>query len=40
MINQQLTDLTAAGWGLVQAYPFASSPTLFTARYLFRKAKN
>jgi hypothetical protein len=40
LVNQQLTELTAAGWELVQAYPFTSVPGLFTTRYLFRKAKS
>jgi hypothetical protein len=40
LVNQQLSDLTTAGWELVQAYPFTSVPGLFTTRYLFRKAKN
>lgn len=40
LVNQQLSDLTAVGWELVQAYPFTSIPGLFTTRYLFRKAKS
>ena len=40
LVNQQLSELTVAGWELVQAYPFASMPGLFTTRYLFRKAKS
>lgn len=40
LIHQQLSDLTVAGWELVQTYPFLSSPSLVTTRYLFRKAKN
>ncbi|OGX90688.1 hypothetical protein BEN49_22025 [Hymenobacter coccineus] len=40
VINRQLTELTAAGWEFVQAYPFAFSPDLPTTRYLFRKARN
>lgn len=40
LVNQQLADLTAAGWELVQAYPFTSVPGLVTTRYLFRKAKS
>jgi hypothetical protein len=40
LIQQQLSELTVAGWELVQTYPFISSPNLVTTRYLFRKAKN
>ena len=40
LIQQQLSELTVAGWELVQTYPFISSPSLVTTRYLFRKAKN
>lgn len=40
LVNRQLTDLTAAGWELVQAYPFTYSPDFPTTRYLFRKARN
>ena len=39
LLHQQLSDLTVAGWELVQTYPFISSPSLVTTRYLFRKAK-
>ena len=38
LVNQQLSNLTAAGWELVQAYPVTST-NLLTTRYLFRKAR-
>lgn len=39
VINQQLTDLTVAGWELVQTYPFTSNSGPVATRYLFRKAR-
>ena len=39
LINQQLTELTAAGWELFQVYPLNYPPDLPTTRYLFRKAR-
>lgn len=39
--NQLLSDLTAAGWDLVEVYVTpAMGPTNHTTRYLFRKAKS
>lgn len=40
LIQHQLSDLTVAGWELVQTYPFINSPSVVTTRYLFRKAKS
>ena len=39
LINQQLTELTAAGWELFQVYPQNYPPDLLTTRYLFRKVR-
>jgi hypothetical protein len=38
LINQQLSDLTVAGWELVQVYPLSSQAVIIT-RYLLKKAK-
>jgi hypothetical protein len=38
-INQQLSELSVAGWELVQVYPMPTQG-VFITRYLFRKAKN
>ncbi|WP_345235939.1 hypothetical protein [Hymenobacter saemangeumensis] len=36
VINQQLSDLSVAGWELVQVYPITNSAAI---RYLFRKPR-
>ena len=38
VVNQQLGDLSAAGWELIQVYPLPSQGTFIT-RYLLRKPK-
>lgn len=41
LINQQLSDLTVAGWELVETHVAPlSAPALSATRYLFRKAKS
>jgi hypothetical protein len=39
LVNQQLSELTVAGWELVQVYPLPSQTVIIT-RYLLRKAKS
>jgi hypothetical protein len=39
LINQQLSDITSAGWELAHVYPVAETGVLIT-RYLFRKVKS
>lgn len=38
-VNQQLSELSVAGWELVQVYPLPTQG-IFITRYLLRKAKN
>lgn len=38
-VNKQLSELSSAGWELVQVYPLPTQG-IFITRYLLRKAKN
>jgi hypothetical protein len=39
-INQQLSDLTVAGWELVEVHTISTVSNACTTRYLFRKARS